>query len=167
MPGATPRAQGPAPVKRSPLLRTTPLRARHPIARDKRLRQRRTTPRRSSRIRDEAYLAWLRSLPCCCPETPAHPGGDPHHPRHIEHGGGSIGAGMKADDTRAIPLSRAHHDLLQNHQGERQRTGPWAGWPTERVQHWHDETAARLRAEYETRKIDAAAAEKAGDRAST
>lgn len=149
--------------------RQTPLRTRRPIGRGKRIRQRRATSRRSSRVCDERYLAHVRTLPCCCPscQVRGHPApSDPHHPKHREDGG-SIGAGMKADDARAIPLSRAHHDLVQNHQGEHQRTGPWAGWTTERVQCWHDETAARIRSEYLAREIDGAAAEKSRGRAST
>lgn len=132
------------------LRRHTKLRTYKPLRARKPMRQRRDRQRRSSRVRDEAYLDHIRELPCCCPtchgrghQAPS----DPHHPRH-ERGGGPIGAGRKADDDRAIPLSRKHHDLIQHHQGEDQRTGPWAGWSTERVQAWHDEQADIHRARY-------------------
>ena len=122
-------------MKRSPLLRKTPLRTRKPM------RKLRSRPRRSLQQRDEAYLAWVRSLPCCCPQLPEHPGGDPHHPRH-RIGGGAIGAGLKSDDWRAVPLSRQHHGDIDA------LAGPFHGWTGDQLRAWLDATAARLRAKY-------------------
>jgi hypothetical protein len=122
-------------VKHTTLHRSTPLRTRRPM------RKRRATSRRQTRVRDEAYLAWLRTLPCCCPQLPVHPGGDPHHPKHRPEGGG-VGAGLKADDHRAVPLSREHHTDIDA------LSGPFKGWTRDQVHAFLDSTAAWLREVY-------------------
>jgi hypothetical protein len=126
---------------RSPLRRKTRLRSLKPMRRS------RDRPRRSPQQKDEAYLAWIRTLPCCCPQGPAHAGGDPHHPRH-ELVGGSIGAGLKADDWRAVPLSREHHTCID------ELSGPFKGWTKPQVHAWLDETAKVLRARYQREMED-------------
>lgn len=80
-------------MKRSLLRRGKPLR------RKTRFRQRRPTPRRSSRVRDRVYLLWVRSRPCISCGT--------HHTE--AHHAGIRGLGQKSDDTSAIPLCRSCH----------------------------------------------------------
>lgn len=74
-----------------------------PLQRRTRLRPRRATQRRSERVRDRAYMAWVRERPCvlvgtgeCAGRTEAH------------HAGGRP-LGRKADDDTTIPLCRHHH----------------------------------------------------------
>lgn len=123
-------------VRRAPIQRKTRLKARKPML------KRRITPRRSSQQHDESYLAWIRALPCCCHQHPEHPGRDAHHPRH-ELGGGPIGAGLKADDRRAVPLSRQHHQDLHA------LSGPFRGWTGDMLRQWLDEKGEALRCRYE------------------
>lgn len=111
-----------------PLKRKTPMRARKPM------RQRRSRPRRSPQVHDSPYLAWLVRQPCCCPELHVHPGGDVHHPRHSVVGG-SLGAMLKADDDRGVPLSRQHHRDLHA------LAGPFRGWTGSQLRAWLDEQA--------------------------
>lgn len=65
---------------------------------------------RQPRVRDNAYLAFVRRQPCLvCGKTPS----DPAHIRFAPHGSGwrYVGKGEKPDDKRAAPLCREHHDL--------------------------------------------------------
>lgn len=80
-------------MKRSALKRTT------------RLRPRRPTPRRSERVVDEAFLAFVRTLPCasCGDEL----GVQAHH-------AGPHPLGRKASDDTAIPLDGPCHGALHD-----------------------------------------------------
>lgn len=49
-------------------------------------------------VRSEAYLAWIRLLPCVICKKPSEAS---HH--------GSHGLGTKADDLRTLPLCYVHH----------------------------------------------------------
>ncbi len=73
-----------------------------------RIPARRAKPRRSERVRDAAYLAFVRTLPCAAGAV-GHAlcwgAVDPHH-------AGCHPLGRKADDTTAIPLCRGHHRAL-------------------------------------------------------
>jgi hypothetical protein len=65
---------------------------------------------RQPRVRDNAYLAFLRRQPCLkCGKTPS----DAAHIRFAPHGSGwrYTGKGEKPDDRRAVPLSRDCHEL--------------------------------------------------------
>lgn len=87
---------------------------------------------RQPRERDEAYLAYLRTLPC---EICGGLGCDPAHIRSpsLVHGKDQTGAGRKPSDKWALPLCRPHHD-------EQHRTNEldwWAGYginPFDRAQ---------------------------------
>lgn len=99
------------------MIQRTPLRrSAKPITR------KRSKPRRG-RIRDEAYLEWVRMQPCCIQYA--------HHVWSAEVGlvvfrqmtkteaahCGARGLGQKCDDTEAIPLCKRHHrtGLLAHH----------------------------------------------------
>lgn len=57
------------------------------------------------RIEDERYLAWVRTLPCCCC---GGPGGVAHHPYSVI----GKGAATKVPDYLAIPMHPEHHERL-------------------------------------------------------
>lgn len=64
---------------------------------------------RQPRERDDAYLAWVRTLPCTiCGIL----GCDPAHIRSLSraHGKDQTGAGRKPSDKWCLPLCRPHHD---------------------------------------------------------
>jgi hypothetical protein len=50
--------------------------------------------------RDEDYLDYIRSLPCCVCVT-----GTPVHPHHMESGG----VGCKGSDHSCVPMCANHH----------------------------------------------------------
>lgn len=58
-------------------------------------------PKPPAPARSEAYLAFVRSHPCCACSAPAP--SDPHH-------FGRRGMGQKTDDYRTVPLCRRCHD---------------------------------------------------------
>lgn len=65
---------------------------------------------RQPRVRDNAYLAFLRRQPCLrCGSTPC----DAAHVRWAPPGSGwrYVGKGEKPDDARAVPMCRADHEL--------------------------------------------------------
>lgn len=85
-------------MRRSPLKRTARLKRRT------RVTPRRATPRRSSRVRDRAYLLWVKSLPC------AASGLDPNCEGVVEAAHmGARGLGQKCSDREAGPLCVRHH----------------------------------------------------------
>lgn len=60
------------------------------------------------RVRDNAYLAWLRRQPCAiCRVTPS----DAAHIRTPKPGELPTGLQRKPDDRRATPLCRVHHEM--------------------------------------------------------
>ena len=65
---------------------------------------------RQPRVRNNAFLAFLRRQPClACGKTPS----DAAHVRFVPQGSGwrHVGKGEKPDDLgRAVPLCRAHHE---------------------------------------------------------
>lgn len=78
---------------------------------------------RSPRIRDEAWLAEVRKMPCLVCGRPG-----PNDPAHIRaasppYGKRYTGKGEKPDDKWVLPLCRAHHDA-QHRESE---LGWWAG----------------------------------------
>lgn len=129
-------------MKRSPLLRRTPLKAKSKLISHSKLE--RGKPLRRTRLRakapkkrtaeqggDEAYLRFIRSLPCVVYGTPP-----PSHAHH-EVGGGR-GKGQKAPDRRTIPLSPRAHDEF--HAGR----GFCKGWSRQKRIDWQDQEIYRL-----------------------
>jgi len=106
-------------MKRTPLERKSPLRAKAPMNRK---REKRSAPKRrtiDTRWRSPAYLAWVRTLPCCvCGASPC----DAHHMVGM-HGVG--GMGLKAEDSMAMPLCRACHMELHREPGWLQHQPRW------------------------------------------
>jgi hypothetical protein len=95
--------------------RTATLTRKTPLARTSRLPRRRATPRRSSRVENPHYLAWLREQPCGVPyllKVAAGPCGGPVDPEHKREG---VGMGQRASDADAWACCRVHHD--QRHDG--------------------------------------------------
>lgn len=79
------------------LTRRTPLKTRTP------LRKRRRGRRRESAWRSDAYLRWVRTLPCCvC-------GGLAEAAHHLIGVGGMGGMGTKAPDSQAMPVCSGCH----------------------------------------------------------
>jgi hypothetical protein len=75
----------------------------------KALLKRRPGPaRRSSRVEDKAYLAWLRLQPCGVARLLGRSDlcGGPTDPDHERQG---VGMGQRASDRRAWPCCRIHH----------------------------------------------------------
>lgn len=87
-------------MKRSPLKRKTPLRQSRPTERKSALSRK---PRRKAstdtRWRSEAYLAFVRTLPCCV--CGAATGIAAHHLKGMWQ---MSGAGLKAPDSFAMPV---------------------------------------------------------------
>ncbi len=76
------------------------IKQRKPLKRKTRLKPKRSTPRKSGRVRDEAYLDAVRALPCyvCGWEAPSDPDHQGEHPY-----------GRKANDDTAVPMCRPCH----------------------------------------------------------
>lgn len=89
------------------------------IKREVRIKAKRETRRRSSRVEDEAYLAWLRTQPCGLAAwaleqwvkfrivieiDPCILPIDPDHERR------GVGMSQRASDCRAWSICRGHHD---------------------------------------------------------
>ena len=80
-----------------------------PLKRGKRLRRRRETVRRSGRVRDTAFLAWVHTQRCMAAEL-LGPGHVCEGPIEADHAGARP-LGRKADDATSIPLClRAHRE---------------------------------------------------------
>ena len=85
------------------------------LARTSGMPVRRSAPRRSSRLENPHYLAWLREQPCGVPfilKDAAGPCGGPVDPEHKREG---VGMGQRASDADAWACCRVHHD--QRHDG--------------------------------------------------
>lgn len=99
-------------MKRTALKRSTGLSRGKPMARKSKTKQ-------AAREGDEAYLQFVRSLPCCvCGHDT-----EPSHPHHMV--GHLKGLGMKAPDRETMPLCFAHHRAF--HDG----VGHFAYWSRE------------------------------------
>lgn len=67
------------------------------------------------RVRDNAYLAYLRRQPCCVGplmHDPCEGRTDPAHLRFTDRSVGRVNPGMgrKSDDRWCLPVCRKHHD---------------------------------------------------------
>lgn len=137
-------------MKRSPLLRKTPLRQR---GKKPRLRAGRIPP-------NPAYLAWVRKQPCVGLEDwPSNSHGDhgvqghycfgpidPSHERNrVDESGRWLltGAGMKEPDESCIPMCRALHNQWET------RCGRYDGWSTEKRSQYMRERQIQFQARYQ------------------
>lgn len=97
-------------MKRSPLQRKTPLKARKPLSARKPMQKRRKAQKavqKDCRFRSEAYLAFVRSLPCSvCSQL----GVDAHHVIGLHWG--LSGWGLTAPDTYSLPACRTCHSRI-------------------------------------------------------
>jgi len=124
------------------LARRTQLR-RTPLKRFTRLApRRRGGRRRSSRIYDEAFLAFCRTQICSVvedwpdyPEKPTPCWG----PIEADHDSRGRGFGQKSNDTGAIPMCKRHHEHRTGH------TGTFKHVPRERIREWFDRAQVRIR----------------------
>lgn len=106
------------------LTRRTALKRRRPLVRRTRLRSRRATPRRSGRVRDPQYLAWVAGLACS-----AYVHGGCRGRVHAHHAG-PRGLGQKCSDRESIPLCGSHHRAW--HDGGE----PFRSWSPEVRRSW-------------------------------
>lgn len=91
------------------LTRKTPLRAKQPMARKPIKRKATRKQSTDKRWRSEAYLKWVRSLPCCdCGALNC----DAHHVIGLKWG--LSGMGLTAPDNYAMPLCRDCHTWMHN-----------------------------------------------------
>lgn len=98
---------------------------RKPLRRRKTITPKRRRPRRSGRVRDNAYLRAVKSLPCLL--APLNCTG----PVEADHAG-QRPLGRKCSDDEAIALCRGHH---------RERTdyaGFFKGWSGHAMRAWCD-----------------------------
>ena len=97
---------------------------RTPIKRRARLRSRRSTQRRSSRVRDTAYMLRVKELPCAA--WLMSPCGGVVEADHA----GRRGLGQKCPDNETIPICTTHH---------RERTdfsGAFKDWDQSMMRAW-------------------------------
>lgn len=77
---------------------------RKPMKRKAKRRPAAPTPGKA--FASQAYIDWLKTLPCCNCQAPAD---DPHHLIGL---GGMSGTGMTAPDSMAMPVCRPCHDEI-------------------------------------------------------
>lgn len=109
-------------------------RLRKPLTRSA---MKRRPPRRLARPdADPAYLAWVRTQPCCL-RSDACEG-----PIEAHHAGKNPGVAMKAPDATAVPLCRRHHRQITDH------TGVFAKMARAFLRAWQDMWIAATRSRY-------------------
>ena len=86
---------------------------RSPLARTGRLPARRATPRRSERVCNLSYLAWVNTLTCAASGLNGHVCEGPIEADHV----GPRPLGRKADDTTCIALCLLAHRQRTDHAG--------------------------------------------------
>lgn len=107
--------------------------------------RRRSTPRRSERVRDSAYLAWLHTRPCEVGEDrelQRLPGALCEGAIEADHVGRRP-LGRKCDDREAISLCRRHH--ADRHA----LRGVWAGMSVPERRAWLVEAVRRTQADWD------------------
>lgn len=106
----------------------------------KALRTRRATERRSGRVRDKAFLAFVHTMPCAARAVPGHRCQGPIEADHM----GERPAGRKAnDDTCAALCSLGHRERTDF-------SGPFKSWTRAQMRAWLDEQIAETHAAYQT-----------------
>lgn len=128
-------------MKRSPLRRGKPLARSSSLQRGAPMRRTRMKrkPRRArpAPLRDDAYRAWIASLPCCAPGCDAR---SPSHPHHHSLTG-QRGTSQKPADSYCMPLcERCHVPGLHS------LAGRFKGWSRELLKQWQDLQVARFQA---------------------
>lgn len=113
------------------------------------LPRKRAKLRRSKRKVDAAYLAYVRTLPCCAPHTwaTAHDLGFPSDPHHTK----SRGAGGSDRDT--IPLWRGCHRDVEAF------AGAFRGWNKAQLREWYAAQVEATQVAYRVRELMREAAE--------
>lgn len=104
-------------------MKRTTLKRGKPLRRKTWLRSRGDTKYRR-RPRDLAYMAWVRTQPCC-----AKPFGRCYGRVEADHAG-TRGYGEKADDNTCIPLCGKHHTQRGSF------SGPFRPWDQARMRGW-------------------------------
>lgn len=114
------------------------MRRKTPIRRKTWLRSRRPTDRRSTRVRDPEYMAWIRRQPCAASAL------SPCHGRVEADHTGRRGYGQRAHDATCIPLCHSHHMQRADF------SGPFKTWDQYHMRRWLDGVAQRFSHEYAT-----------------
>lgn len=129
-------------MKRSPLPpRKSPLRQASSLKRGGDLRRSpmKRTPRkaRPAHLRDDAYRAWIATLPCCAPGCTARPPSHAHHHSLT----GERGTSQKPHDRYCMPLCIPHHVP-----GLHSNAGPFKGWTRSQLKGWQDKQVTHFNA---------------------
>ena len=114
------------------LTRRAPIARRSPLARTGRLPARRATPRRSERVRNLSYLAWVHTLTCAASGLNGHVCEGPIEADHV----GPRPLGRKADDTTCIALCLLAHRQRTDH------AGPFRAFTRDDMRRWVAEQLA-------------------------
>lgn len=130
-------------MKRTALRRSAPLRSRS------RLPARRATPRRSARVRDAAYLAWVHTLTCAASGLNGHVCEGPIEADHV----GPRPLGRKSDDADTIALCALAHRQRTDH------CGPFRSFSREDMRAFVAESLAITRAAWAAHTAGAAGME--------
>lgn len=122
------------PLRRTPLKRGSSSMSRKPMRRS---RPKGQPPER----KDEAFKAFVRTLPCCSPGfmPGSYCGARPCDPHH-KHGDGK---GIKTHDRTCIPLCRYHHSDAED------RRGAFCDFTKQEMRDWHDAESRRVQKLYE------------------
>lgn len=118
-------------LRRTPLKRGKPLARTGGLSRKTRLKPKRAKPRRG-RLVDDAYRAWVATLPCArCSRASS-----PRWPNHAHHNTFGRGKGQKTNDTQCLPLCHLHHGELHA------LNGAFKGWTRDELRAWQAEQVA-------------------------
>lgn len=132
-------------MKRTQLLRKTPLKASKPMRRSKPIRQR-SRKHRPTSPEDRARLDWLHTLPCCAPGAPSGCRFDPT----VHHDTQDRGLATRSPHARGIPMCRQHH--VYDFHGN---AGPFKGWKQDQLRAWQTTQVAKYQALWEQRQAGA------------
>lgn len=109
-------------------------RSKAPIKRGKRPKARRSTPRRSGRVRDVPWMLAVKELPCRARRLSACDG-----PVEADHEG-RRGLGQKCSDRETAPLCKLHHLQRETF------SGPFSNWHHDEMRAWLDENIRETQA---------------------
>lgn len=131
-------------IRSSSLARRTPLnRGTKPLRRKTRMKQRREKPRRSGRVRNPAFMAWVRRQPCAVRiEAPDPNRLTPCTGRLESDHQGWRPKGRKSNDDECVPMCKKHHA---------ERTAQWGCFrelDQEQLRAWGARAIERTQAEW-------------------